>query len=54
MEKDAAAPEQSSMTSSSPSAWKAVAVVLAAILAAVMICLLVLSSGLMKLGLSLL
>jgi hypothetical protein len=35
MEEDAAAPEQSPMTISSPSVWKAIAVVLAVILAAV-------------------
>ena len=52
MEEDAAAPEQSPMTISSPSVSKAIAVVLAVILAAVIICLAVLASDLMKLGLS--
>jgi len=40
------------MTISSPSVSKAIAVVLAVILAAVIICLAVLASDLMKLGLS--
>jgi len=52
MEEDAAAPEQSPMTISSPSLWKAIAIVLAVILAAMIICLTVLASDLMKLGLS--
>ena len=54
MEEDTAAAEQSFMTDMLPSAWKAATFVLAAILVTVVICLVLLASGLMKLGLSIL
>jgi hypothetical protein len=42
------------MTNSPPSGWKAATIVLAAVLAVVLIFIVVIASGLMKLGLSLL
>ena len=54
MEEDPATPEQSFMTELPPSAWKATTFVLAAILVTVVIFFVLLASGLMKLGLSLL
>jgi hypothetical protein len=54
MEEYPPTPEQSFMTDMPPSAWKAATFVLAAILVTVVICLVLLASGLMKLGLSLL
>jgi hypothetical protein len=54
MEEDPATPKQSFMTEIPPSAWKAATFVLAAILVTVVICLILIASGLMKLGLSLL
>jgi hypothetical protein len=54
MEKDTAAPKQYVMTNRPSSGWKAATIVLASILAAVLICMVIIASGLMKLGLSLL
>ena len=54
MEEDPATPEQSSMTDMPPSAWKVATIVLAAILVTVVVCLILITSGLMKLGLSIL
>jgi hypothetical protein len=54
MEEDSAAAEQSFMTHMRPSAWKVATIVLAALLVTVVICLILITSGLMKLGLSIL
>jgi hypothetical protein len=54
MEEDTAAVEQSFMTDMPPSAWKIATIVLAAILVTVVVCLILIASGLMKLGLSIL
>jgi hypothetical protein len=42
------------MTDMPPSAWKVATIVLAAILVTVVVCLILITSGLMKLGLSIL
>ena len=54
MEEEPATPEQSFMTDMPPSAWKIATIVLAAILVTVVVCLILIASGLMKLGLSIL